>query len=333
MNTEGNKIKNRDAENLVTLAREYYAERFPNPQRLGCPPPGEVIKVVKQRQIPDQALRGHLFECSECFSEYRQSLAQRQQVGANKKTWSASLAWIRSERFSHGAWKFAAVSAVFVLAVFIIVLIRPNPASDVVKVAGVNSGSTEVPSQAQAGDSAPKDAQHGAGSAPNESASGMQESQDNGPAMAAVSGPLNTIARRREVFEVDLENFVVSRQWPRDSAGDSSEDQPYGDNDRTRGEPAPNSYGSPSRGKVISLPATQALIILRLPENGAPGRYKISLIDPFGKNLLSTSASSPDGSILRVPLNLRQISNKKLRLRLSRGAEAPAFYDVIINAR
>src|SRR5215510_5776456 len=76
METEGNNIRDLDAEVLASLARRYYAARFPNPQRLGCPPPGEIVKVVMSRQAPDEALREHLFECSECFGEYRQALAQ-----------------------------------------------------------------------------------------------------------------------------------------------------------------------------------------------------------------------------------------------------------------
>jgi len=59
-----------EVEDLVTLARRYYATRFPNPQRLGCPPPGEITKVASRRLAPDQALRERLFKCSECFSEY-----------------------------------------------------------------------------------------------------------------------------------------------------------------------------------------------------------------------------------------------------------------------
>ena len=46
METEGNNIRDLDAEELASLARRYYAARFPNPQRLGCPPPGEIINIV-----------------------------------------------------------------------------------------------------------------------------------------------------------------------------------------------------------------------------------------------------------------------------------------------
>jgi len=76
MDTVENEVKDLDAEDLVTLARRYYATCFPNPQRLGCQPLCEIMKVASRRRAPDQVLREHLFKCSECFSEYLQALAQ-----------------------------------------------------------------------------------------------------------------------------------------------------------------------------------------------------------------------------------------------------------------
>jgi hypothetical protein len=76
MDTKENEIKDLDPEELTSLASRYYTRRFPNPRRLGCPPLSEIIKLVSERQAPGQALREHLFECSECFNEYYQGLAQ-----------------------------------------------------------------------------------------------------------------------------------------------------------------------------------------------------------------------------------------------------------------
>lgn len=77
MDTEENEIKHLEAEGLVTLAWRYYASRFPSPQRLACPPPGEITKVAPRRRAPEETLREHMFKCSECFNEYRQAPAQR----------------------------------------------------------------------------------------------------------------------------------------------------------------------------------------------------------------------------------------------------------------
>src|SRR5215471_9293220 len=93
METEGNNIRVVDAEELASLARRYYAARFPNPQRLGCPPPGDIFKIVGNRQAPDEALREHLFECSECFGEYRQALAQSK-LAPEKAEWTKWLVTI-----------------------------------------------------------------------------------------------------------------------------------------------------------------------------------------------------------------------------------------------
>src|SRR5215813_6631787 len=84
-----------DMDEIVTLARRYYANGFPNPQRRGCPPPGEIAKVVSRRRAPDPALREHLFECSDCFGEYRQALARlrKEVVG-----WKRLVSYISSKR-------------------------------------------------------------------------------------------------------------------------------------------------------------------------------------------------------------------------------------------
>jgi hypothetical protein len=316
MDTEGNKIKSLDAEELASLARRYYSARFPNPQRLGCPPTGEILKVVRQRQIPDQAMREHLFECSECFGEYRQSLEQHRPPAPDENSWGDRLAWIRNQMRLVGTWKLSAAAASVVLILSsLIILIWPKPAPEAAKEAGAISSSPDAQAQARTGGGST----NGAGSASNQIAdggiAGIQKPQGDALAMVGALRPANNYARGLKTIDVDLDNYHAFRQSPRERGTDVSKDQPY------RG------------GQVVSLPATHAMVVLRLPESGAPGRYQISLIDPFGKSLLSTSASSPDGAILRVPLNLRRMSNKKCRLRLSRDGEAPAFYDVIINAK
>src|SRR5882672_3689180 len=131
MDTEGNKIRYLDAEELVSLARRYYAASFPNPHRLGCPPPGEIIKVVGQRKAPDQALREHLFECSECFGEYRNELAHR--LEPDKVTWRDQLVSIRNRLATAGAFKLSAATVVLIFSLslfFINRLIWRKPAPE-----------------------------------------------------------------------------------------------------------------------------------------------------------------------------------------------------------
>lgn len=330
MDTEGNKISYLDAEELASLARRYYGSRFPNPQRLGCPPPGEIIKVVRQRQIPDQALRDHLFECSECFGEYRQSLAQCRRPAPDEKAWRQRLASIMGGVSLAGALKIssAAVSAALILSSLILIWHRATPE------AGKAVASDSTPSEPRAGDVA----QGAAGAATNQAVPGGVGIPNSGGGMLAmaVAGIPATGAEasdRPERIDIDLDNFHVFRQSLREAPSGASGDRL--DRGKLRGKSASEQY-RPRLGegeKIITLPATRARMVLRLPETAAPGTYNVSLINAFGKPLLSTSAVSQDGLELRVALDLRRISSKKCRLRIARNGEAPAFYDVIIIAR
>lgn len=70
------------AEDLSDFARRYYAKDFPNPARLDCPHPEFLASLLKAGRLPDDKLRAHLFGCSECFTEYREALAERRAQGS-----------------------------------------------------------------------------------------------------------------------------------------------------------------------------------------------------------------------------------------------------------
>jgi hypothetical protein len=332
MDTEGNNISNLDVEELASLARRYYGARFPNPQRLGCPPPGELIKLIGQRQIPDESLRAHLFECSECFGEYRQSLAQCRRPATDKSVWRNRLASIINGASSAGVLKIssALVSAILILSSLILIWRKVTPEAG--KVVAFDS----APSEHRAGD----DARNGAGAATNLAApSGVGVPSPPRDALAMVGVGISATGAetyvRPEKVDIDLENFQVVRQSLRETRPEVSGDRPYRKDPMLRGKSARDLHSRQSEEgeTIISLPPTRARVVLRLPETAAPGIYNVSLINAFGKPLFSTSAVSQDGAKLRVELDLRRISPKKCRLRLARNGEAPAFYDVIIGAR
>lgn len=60
-----------EVEAVVASAREHFATAFPNPRREGCPAAGVIQTVVESERVPNDALQAHLFNCSECFNEYR----------------------------------------------------------------------------------------------------------------------------------------------------------------------------------------------------------------------------------------------------------------------
>lgn len=314
MDTEENEIKDLDAEGLTSLARRYYTTRFPNPQRLGCPPPGEIIEVVGRRQVPDQALREHLFECSECFGEYRQALAQCRPA-PDEVTWRKRLASIGALKLSAAAMALLVLSSPF----FFDRLIRRKLAPE----AGQTASSTT--SGARAG---------GAGeSAPNQTATTSVAAISEGNLAMDMARKSSVNLRPggpgAETIDVDLDNYQVFRRSLKDGLAAAKERPSVREGAKTPGEPVGELPGE----KIISLSATRANLVLRLPETGAPGKYNVSLIDAFGRPLLSNSATSSDGVKLRMTLDLRRVPRKKYRLRLWRNGEAPAFYDVIIVPR
>ncbi len=314
MNTEEGEIKDLDAEELASLARRYYTTCFPNPQRLCCPPPGEIIKVVSGRRVPDQALREHMFECSECFGEYRQALAQCRPA-IDEVAWRKRLASIIASR------RLVAAMALVVLILsspfFIDRLIWRKPAPEAGQIARL------TPPDARAGDTGE--------SAPNQTvaiAKPPGEGRSVGGAWKS-SSILRPGGPGAEAIDVDLDNYQVLRRSLRERSTAVSKEQSGGEGSQTPGERDEASPGE----NTIALPATRANLVLRLPETGAPGKYNVSLINAFGRPLLSNSAFSLDGDKLQVTLDLRRVPPKKYRLRLWRNGEAPAFYDVIIGAR
>jgi hypothetical protein len=317
METEGNNIRDLDAEELASLARRYYAARFPNPQRLGCPPPGEIIKVVMSCQAPGEALREHLFECSECFGEYRQALAQSKPA-PDEAAWKKLLVLIFASKRSATALTPVILILSSLSLIFIGMWFLRNFAPEAGKIA------SSTPSDARAG---------GPGEPPvNPTAvaiATIPKPTGNGRANAGSWKLLGIPAPGAETIEVDLDNHQVFLRSQMESLTPASEETSGREGAKSSVEPDE----APPGEQVISLPATRASLVLRLPETGVPGKYTVSLINAFGQSLLSKSAFSPDGAKLQVTLDLRRVSQKRCRLRLWRNGEAPAFYDVIIGAR
>ncbi|MGH9751307.1 MAG: hypothetical protein ACREA2_00855 [Blastocatellia bacterium] len=250
MDIEENEINDPDAEGVSSLARQYYATRFPNPQRLGCPSPGKIIHVVNRRQVPDQVLREHLFECSECFGEYRQALAQCR-LAPDEVALRRRLASIFTLKRS------AVATAVAVLALsslfFIDGLIWRKPASE----AGNGPVARSIPSDAGAGAG-------GAGeSAPNQTVAIAkppveQRAMDEAWKSSSILRPGGPGA---ETIDVDLDNYLVFRRSPRDKLIAVSEEPSSNEGAKTPGEPDE----APPGEKIISLPATRVNLVLRLP--------------------------------------------------------------------
>jgi hypothetical protein len=316
METEGNNIRDLDAEELASLARRYYAARFPNPQRLGCPPPGDIINIVRSRHAPDETLLEHLFKCSECFGEYRQALAECR-LAPDEVAWTMRL-------LSFLTSKLLATTMAPVILILLSLFIIPRsvwrkPASDTLQIA--HSTSPDARAGVAGELASPPPAAVAIATIPN--LTGNSRAVTWAWKSSGISTP------RAEIIDVDLDNYQVFRRSQREGLISASRELSGRGGAKSSAEPDEAPLGE----KVISLPSTRASLVLQLPETGAPGKYNVSLIDAFGQPLLSSAAFSHDGVKLQVTLDLRRVPLKKHRLRIWRKGEAPAFYDVIIGAR
>jgi hypothetical protein len=93
----------------------------------------------------------------------------------------------------------------------------------------------------------------------------------------------------------------------------------------------PRRGGVGSEGeKAIRLPRARARLELKLPLNSDPGRYQVSIVDAFLRQVVGKQAISPDGNRLTVELDLSRLPQRSYYLRLTHGDEAPDFYRVSI---
>jgi len=64
-----------DEEKLISFARSYLAEAFPNPDRIDCPPDHALRQLAENPTKADLSITEHLSRCSPCFLQYQELLA------------------------------------------------------------------------------------------------------------------------------------------------------------------------------------------------------------------------------------------------------------------
>ena len=78
-------------ERLFGFARSYLAEAFPNPDRIGCPPVGELQRLAELPRLADPAITEHLGACSPCFQQYQSLLAETRTERKRMSRWRNGL--------------------------------------------------------------------------------------------------------------------------------------------------------------------------------------------------------------------------------------------------
>ena len=284
-----------DPEELIAFARKYFSTDFPNLSHLGCPPPGTLSGLLGSGKLPQAELRAHLLGCSECFCEYREAMASHRSAAAMSANswWPRMAAWTRKP----GLVFASAITLLTLLFVGVFVwreLTQPPAPSLAKNGSGPSAGSAEAPQASQ---------MPGAASevTPTPEASAAQRPFIQ-RSQKADRRPHELIAKVVPI-EIDLEDYTTLRDVREAGSG---------------GE------------KPIKLPPSRTRLVLRLPERGAKGLYHVSIVDAYGKPLITEKRKSPDGKTLTIILNLSGLSEKASRLSVARAGQAPDFYPVVI---
>jgi hypothetical protein len=118
-----------EEERLLTFARRYLSEAFPNPERAGCPDERALRSMAVLPRQADPAVGEHLALCSPCFKQYMNLLAElrRQQQTQKQPLWKDFIAWPKTSPI----WIGSAVMVIGLLSMiaYFVALQRESPRS------------------------------------------------------------------------------------------------------------------------------------------------------------------------------------------------------------
>lgn len=301
MKTRGNRETGgkafKSAEDFQSFAQEYYSIEFPNPDREGCPKEAMLESLVRSESLPDQEMRGHLFSCSDCFSEYKAAMAVYLKTPSLRPVsrWKFSLFDFKLKPLP-GLVAALSLSLLMFFGLFVNHLNRRSQPSAIAP-----PSSEQISEPVDADPNTPTNLLANAGqlaTAP-QLPDGAQSKLPSKPSGRRLRPSPVTFAIR-----IDLREDVI-----RDGEVGQSDDE-----------------------KLIELPPRRTNLLIDLPDNSRKGIYEIKIVNPFGKPLISGNGSSRDGKMLKVSLDLRGLAEAKYRLCVSRLGEAPNCYQIMISS-
>jgi hypothetical protein len=284
-------------EELIEAARQYFATDFPNPERKGCPIPGEYQSLISAGRPLNAELRSHLFGCSECFNEYRAAaLEHRHQTAFKRFSWAG--AWLTQINIALRASRVPlAITGIALLllatGLFVwrhrqtespqLVQIRPQPVS--APVGNARGVKPEVADTVPAEDSKPA-------------------------AAKSMSKPKTSKEADNELLAINIDLNDYHSLGEQRRAGSQNEEE-----------------------RPITLSSARLWLTLQLREKSKAGNFRISIIDSSGHRAAATKARSRDGRTAQAMIDLRRVATTILTLRIERANQpdiAPEDYKVEI---
>lgn len=273
-----------EVKSIVGTARDYFGSDFPNPKRIGCPPEESFRKLIGDKKLPDENLRSHLLNCSECFEEYRNLLQQAKLPAA------ASKPLFPLKPILLGG-------LVICLIVFGCLLWFRNADSENTKSAqnkhpaSENSENEESSTNAIAESIETNSNITIENSAINNKSLAQKENKSINERQAAVRENAPLLAKNE--VEINLNNPSV---W------------------RSANEP---------NQKPVVLQARRTWLRIKLPKENPQGMYEVFIVDELGKRLTEQNNIRARKGSLSVNLDLKGLSGNQKRLCLAPPGEIP----------
>jgi hypothetical protein len=279
-----------DSADLIKYARAYFSADFPNHARIACPPEEALDAVVRSGGLPEGKLLSHLFGCSECLKSY-----QRLRAFYWKAAPADKLSFLDRVMAAIRLRPLTAVASMLIVTCAIGFLLWLNygreASSNLARNApGPSASPVFVPTE--------EASKNATGSEPETSSSPAEQKRE-APGLGTRRNnerPSREIVAANTV-RVDLEAYALLRD------GDAA-----------------------NRVSPLSLSPARTRFVVTLLTNSPRGVYKISVLDPFGRELMSKNAVSANGKTLSTELDMRSLSANKYRLCVSRLEEAPDCY-------
>jgi hypothetical protein len=284
------------ADDFIEYARQYYSSDFPNAERAGCPDPAVIIELTESNALPGEGLRSHLFSCSECFLSYKDARVKHRKLSNEQLAswWDRLFLSLGQKPALIGASVFIAA---FACAGVFIIKEQMTPQ--------VSSFAENLSNQ---GDSQPD--------ASSASILGLNP----GPDSVSPKG----------LFRHSSKNIRRTTGW---SSGVQHKGVYVRINLRASVLRGANQL-APIEGKPIKLSPSRTSFLITLPVSSLKGAYQVSIVNAFGKQIVSGRAISLTGKSLKISLDLRSLMEERYRLCVSRAREIPDCYQVtIINKR
>lgn len=288
------------AENFTNAARETYLNEHKNPGRVGCFTGEAIRRTANSGKLPDDSLMNHLFDCSECFREYRRALLiSRETSSAEKSVWSDFFAKARAAKLI-----FAGACSVLLIGLIFLSLwiFREDKLPELARNIEISNEPRNIKQSETKTD-------ENIGSAENNLARMNSEKPEN--------------IRRTDNSSTKNQPRKIENNQRRQARAESVTLILSGNNVLR------NAVNSNETGKII-LPARKIDLNIELSEGFSDGLYKLKIVDAFGGSLLEKNSTVKKRKLSLPNLDLKNLGKRAYKICLQSGGEMPECFDIKI---